>query len=196
MKAISKVYKHEHQPDDVSAANPDYIEKLTSRDMTIVNEKEYSERVLEDEASQESDEAEDWAQQDQSPLTGRISGSMEELERFQSSELMASDEVRQCLKDSLYCYQTCTETTLRCVSMGGDHAKHGPINLLMDCARICNTNAEFIMRNSTYYPQTCGICADICDECGDECDKFEEDFMKECASACRRCAESCREMAR
>ncbi len=80
--------------------------------------------------------------------------------------------------------------------MGGEHAKLEHLNLLMDCAKICSTNADFILRNSTYYPQTCGITADICDECGDTCDRFDDDFMKECANVCRRCSESCREIAR
>ncbi|MCW4000045.1 MAG: four-helix bundle copper-binding protein [Candidatus Bathyarchaeota archaeon] len=138
----------------------------------------------------------DWSEKNQSPLAGRISGTMEELERIQSCEMMYSDEVRECLKDSLDCYQSCTETTMRCLRMRGKHSEPGHINLLMDCAKICSNNADFIIRNSPYYPQTCGICADICDECSDVCDRFEDDFMKECASVCRRCAESCREMAR
>ena len=28
--------------------------------------------------------------------------------------------------------------------MGGKHAESDHINLLMDCARICNTNADFM----------------------------------------------------
>jgi hypothetical protein len=52
----------------------------------------------------------------------------------------------------------------------------------MDCARICVTNADFMLRNSNYYQQTCGITANICAECADSCEKFEEDFMKQCAN--------------
>jgi hypothetical protein len=191
---MSKPYRY--QNDDIPTEQPDYIKSLTSRDMSSVNEREYSERELEDEAAQDADEEETFNPQNQSPLTGRMSGSMEELERIQSSENKINDEVQQCLDDSLDCYKTCSKTIINCLAMGGKHAKSEHINLLMDCTKICNTNADFIMRNSTYYPQTCGICADICDECGDECDKFDEDFMKECGEMCRRCAESCREMAR
>jgi hypothetical protein len=192
---MSKVYKHE--TDDETKKLPDYIENLTStsRDMRSVDERNYSEEKLQDEATQE-DNDEDWLEKNQSPLTGHISGTMEELERMQSSQMTTSDEVRECLKDSLDCYQSCTETTMRCLSIGDKHAESEHIRLLMDCARICSINADFMLRNSTYYPQTCGITADICDECGDNCDRFDDDFMKECASVCRRCAESCREMAR
>ena len=118
------------------------------------------------------------------------------LRDFKVQKGVTSDEVRECLKDSIDCYQTCTETALRCLTLGGKHAESKHLNLLIDCAKICSTNADFMLRNSTYSPQTCGITADICDECADTCDRFEDDFMKECASMCRRCAESCREMAR
>jgi hypothetical protein len=137
-----------------------------------------------------------WATSSESPIAGRISTSMEELERMRESELMASDEVRECLKNCLDCYQTCTETTIRCLALGGKHSKLAVMSLLMDCATICNLNADFMLRNSNFYPQTCGITADICDECADVCERFDDDFMKQCASVCRRCAESCREMAR
>jgi ferredoxin len=121
---------------------------------------------------------------------------MEQLERLQSSEGVISDEVRECLEDCIDCFKTCTETLTKSLLIGGKHAKLEHLNLLMDCAKICSANADFILRNSTYYPQTCGITADICDECADMCERFKDDFMKECANACRRCAESCRELAR
>ena len=187
---------YEHETENIDKRKPDYIGEAESRDMRSIDEKGYTEKTTEDKAQTQEDADEGWSSENQSPVAGRISGTMEELERIQSSEVMTSDEVRECLKDSLDCYQTCTETTIRCLTMGGKHAEHEHLNLLMDCARICNTNADFMLRNSTYYPQTCGITADICDECADTCDRFDDDFMKECASVCRRCAESCREMAR
>ncbi len=111
---MSKIYRNE--TDDQTKRQPDYIENLTGRDMTNVNDRDYTEGVLEDEARQEGDQEENWTR-NQSPLTGRMSGTMEELERIQSSETMASDEVRQCLRDSLDCYQSCSETILRCLAM-------------------------------------------------------------------------------
>ena len=188
---MSESYKHETE--NLQKGKPEYLED-ESRDMR--SEKGYTKGTTEDEAQTKEDEDEEWSERSQSPLAGRMSGSMEQLERIQSSEVTTSDEVRECLRDSLDCYQMCTETAARCLTMGGKHAEFEHMNLLMDCAKICSTNADFIIRNSTYYPQTCGITADICDECADNCDRFDEDFMKECASVCRRCAESCREMAR
>jgi hypothetical protein len=132
----------------------------------------------------------------QSQVAGRLTGTMEDLERMQESKFLMSEEVRECIQDCLDCFRTCNQTLLRCLSMGGKHAKLEHVNLIMDCARICNTNVDFMLRNSAYYPQSCGLTADICDECSDVCERFEDGFMKECALVCSRCAESCREMAR
>lgn len=169
--------------------------KDESRERTEPYEEGYSGEALENKAQDDEDD-EEWTGEPHPPIAGKMTGSMEQLERMQGSELIASVEVRECIKDCLDSYRTCTETTTKCLSMGGKHAKLEHLNLLTDCAKICNTNADFMLRNSTYYPQTCGITADICDECADSCDRFEDDFMRECASVCRRCAESCREMAR
>jgi hypothetical protein len=190
---VSDSYRHDIEPLD--RRKPD-LGEVEARDMRGVDEKNYTDESAEGETHTQEDEEEGWTPEKQSPIAGRITGTMEELERMQSSEAMASDEVRECLKDSLDCYQSCTETAIRCLTLGRRHAEYEHLNLLLDCAKICSTNADFMLRNSTYYPQTCGICADICDECADTCDRFEDDFMKECASVCRRCAESCREMAR
>jgi len=162
----------------------------------VRSEKIYTGDETEDEALPQEEDDEELSMKNESPLAGRMAGSMEHLERIQSSEVLSIDEVRECLRDSLDCYQTCTETIARCLITGGKHAAYEHLNLLMDCSKICNTNADFIIRNSPYYPQICGITADMCDECADNCDRFDEDFMKECSAVCRRCAESCREMAR
>jgi hypothetical protein len=139
--------------------------------------------------------SESW-QSRESQVAGRLTGTMEDLERIQETEFIMSEEVRECIQDCVDCYRTCSQTLIRCLNIGGKHAEVEHVNLIMDCAKICSATADFMLRNSLYYPQTCGLTADICDECGDVCARFEEDFMKECASVCRRCAESCREMAR
>ncbi len=186
-------YFEEKESEKFEKINSDYFSKK-SRDMRDIDEPELTDD--EEKQSQEEEPDESWQSKSQSPVAGRISGTMEELERIQESEVMMSDEIRECVRDCLDCFQTCTETSARCLNIGGKHAEVEHVNLIMDCARICNTNADFMLRNSIYYPQTCGITADICDECADTCERFDDDFMKECASMCRRCAESCREMAR
>jgi hypothetical protein len=168
-----------------------FIEQIGSKDVKRMDNPYLEDGEREDQNSEESS-----SDDDQPPLAGRISGTMEELERIQQSETTTVQEIKECLIDCMDCYKTVTETMLICLNTGGKYAEIEQLNLLIDCAKICNTNADFILRNSNYYPQTCGITADICDECADICERFDDNFMKECTRVCRRCAESCREMAR
>ena len=133
-------------------ACPSYNETAASTDMRNVEHEGYTGETLEEnEAEKATDEQ--LTNDNSSPIAGRISESMEQLERMQGTETSISGEVRECLKDSLDCYQMCTETTIKCLTLGGKHAEPQHLNLLIDCAKICNTNADFILRNSTYSPK-------------------------------------------
>jgi hypothetical protein len=69
------------------------------------------------------------------------------------------------------------------------------LRLLMDCALICQTSADFMLRESTFYARVCGACADICETCADACaDISDDDRMKDCVALCRECATVCRDM--
>jgi hypothetical protein len=80
---------------------------------------------------------------------------------------------------------------------GGDHARTEHVTLLLDCAEICQTAANFMLRNSELHSRVCALCAEVCDRCAEDCEKLaaDDDMMRQCAQACRRCAEACREMA-
>jgi hypothetical protein len=94
------------------------------------------------------------------------------------------------------CHAVCLETVAHCLAMGGEHAEPGHITLLLDCAEICQTAANFMTRGSSLHVETCRVCAEVCDRCAQSCEQIAEDErMRRCAEACRRCAESCREMA-
>ena len=75
------------------------------------------------------------------------------------------------------------------------HAEAAHIRLLLDCAEICQTSANFMLRGSDLHARVCAVCAEVCERCAQDCETFEEDFMQACAQECRRCAESCRRMA-
>lgn len=107
-----------------------------------------------------------------------------------------SQEMQDCINNCLNCHAVCLETIGHCLEMGGEHASPKHIKLLQDCAQICMTSADFMLRMSNYHPQICGLCADICEACATECESMADgnDFMQRCADACRKCAESCREM--
>ena len=85
---------------------------------------------------------------------------------------------------------------MHCLQMGGRHAEAGHLQLLLDCAEICQTSANFMTRGSELHNRTCAVCAEICERCAEDCEQFgDEALMKACAETCRRCAESCRQMA-
>jgi len=104
--------------------------------------------------------------------------------------------LQECINNCLDCHKICLETITECLEMGERHSSAAHIKLLQDCAQICLTSADFMIRMSGFHPQTCGVCADVCQACAEDCEKLAngEDFMKECARICRRCAETCREM--
>lgn len=107
-----------------------------------------------------------------------------------------SQEMQQCIDNCLNCHSICLQTVGHCLEMGGNHAEAAHIRMLLDCAEICQTSANFMLRNSTFHPQVCGVCAEICEQCAVDCERFGTDaMMQQCAQSCRRCAESCRRMA-
>ena len=109
---------------------------------------------------------------------------------------MTDEKMRACIEECKSCHDICTETISHCLEIGGDHAEPNHIRLLLDCAEICRTSANFMLRMSEFHSQTCGVCADVCERCAQDCEHFGDDqMMQQCAETCRRCAESCREMA-
>jgi len=80
--------------------------------------------------------------------------------------------------------------------MGGQHAEPQHIGLLLDCAEICQTSANFMLRGSDRHMRTCAVCAEVCEQCAQDCERMGDDAqMRACAEVCRRCADSCRRMA-
>jgi hypothetical protein len=107
-----------------------------------------------------------------------------------------SERMQDCIDNCSNCHAACLETVIYCLQQGGEHAEEAHIRLLLDCAEICQTSANFMLRNSPLHGITCAACAEICERCAAACERFGDDRqMAACAAMCRRCAESCREMA-
>ncbi len=108
---------------------------------------------------------------------------------------MTGTDRQRCIDLCLECYRVCNSTINgHCLEAGGDHLRPEHVRLMVDCAEICRTSADFMMRQSPRHQLTCGICADICAQCADDCERFGDDHMRQCAAVCRRCAESCQAM--
>jgi len=103
--------------------------------------------------------------------------------------------MQACIRECLSCHSTCLETMSRSLQEGGQHAEPKPITTLLDCAAICQTSADFMLRGSELHAAVCATCAEICEACARECARFNHTFLQRCAEECRRCAEICREMA-
>ncbi len=109
---------------------------------------------------------------------------------------MLPGQMVDAIRTASGCHDTCMESVVHCLKLGGDHAAPSHIRMLIDCAEICETTANFMLRSSDYHGRVCGVCADVCEACASECKKFTDDaMMRDCAELCLRCAESCREMA-
>jgi hypothetical protein len=104
-----------------------------------------------------------------------------------------TDQIELCLLNFLdRHHRICRETITYCLFKGGEYTTEKLIRLLQDCAEICQTAANFMIRNSDILPAICNACAEVCLKCAEACEGLREDYLMEaCAEACRQCAEFC-----
>jgi len=107
------------------------------------------------------------------------------------------DAMLLCIQNCLDCYRACLQTLAYCARRGGPHADPDHLRLMTDCAEICQTSANFMLRGSAMHRHTCRACAEVCEACAADCERMAADDprMKACADTCRHCAASCRQMA-
>lgn len=104
--------------------------------------------------------------------------------------------VRHCIDECVRCHEVCLSTVPYCLEQGGRHAAEEHVTLLLDCADICQSSADFMLRASDQHGRICAACAAICQRCAEACAAFvDDDVMRACAQACRRCADSCEQVA-
>jgi hypothetical protein len=102
---------------------------------------------------------------------------------------------QQCIDACQECHTVCLDAVAYCLLMGEEHAKPSHIKALLDCAEICQTSANLMLRGSHLQAITCETCAEACEDCARYCDQFAVDLkMQACADLCRRCSRSCRAM--
>ena len=107
-----------------------------------------------------------------------------------------SGNMQQCIQECLTCHSVCLSTVQHCLQLGEQHAEAQHITTLLDCAEICQTSANFMLRGSALHTRTCGVCAEVCTRCAEACERMGDDTqMQACAQECRRCSDSCRRMA-
>ena len=111
--------------------------------------------------------------------------------------LHTDDEMQKCIELCQDCHALCTQTVGHCLKLGGPHAAPEHIRLLLDCAQICDTTAQYLLRGSSLHERMCGLCAEVCRQCADNCVQVAggDQMVNQCAEMCRRCAGSCERMA-
>ncbi|MGV3530852.1 MAG: four-helix bundle copper-binding protein [Chthoniobacteraceae bacterium] len=106
----------------------------------------------------------------------------------------ADPKLEECIKECLNCHHICLEMAMNhCLKLGGKHTEPAHFRLMINCAEICQTSANFMLSGSELHHLTCGVCAEVCRRCADDCERIGD--MQECVEACRSCADSCARMA-
>ncbi|XXT21317.1 four-helix bundle copper-binding protein [Sorangium sp. So ce429] len=107
----------------------------------------------------------------------------------------ASQAFQSTARAAQSCQSICVESIQYCLQMGGSHVEPSHMQLLQDCAEICETTATFLLRGSPQHAQVTTACATICELCAQSCDRFTGDAqMKACADECRHCAAACQKL--
>lgn len=103
-------------------------------------------------------------------------------------------DIQDCIANCKRCHETCLRMAMTyCLQMGGRHAEPEHLQLMIGCAEICQTAANFMLYGSPVHGAVCAACAEVCEACALSCEDVGD--MEECEAECLRCAESCREMA-
>lgn len=103
--------------------------------------------------------------------------------------------MRECIDTCQACHDTCLEMAMsHCLAIGGAHVEAEHMRLMMNCAEICQTAANFMLSQSPLHTAVCAVCAEVCNACAISCEKVGN--MDQCVEECRRCAQSCQEMGR
>jgi hypothetical protein len=110
-----------------------------------------------------------------------------------SGRLFSQNSTQSCMEICTQCHQTLMHTAMQyCLPIGGNHVDPEHFRLMMNCAEMCQTAANFQLSDSKYCRQVSSLTAEICEECAASCEKLGD--MDDCVLACRQCALCCRGM--
>jgi len=134
----------------------------------------------------------------------RMPGALPQLSTLQASRVAAmegghhaNEEMSKCIQICRDCHAMCTQTIAHCLKLGGRHATPDHIRLLADCAQMCATSADYMLRESPFHDRTCRLCSELCKLCAKDCEQVagDDQMVKQCVEMCRKCAGSCERMA-
>jgi len=103
--------------------------------------------------------------------------------------------MKDCIDLCTASHVMCLETANHVANAARSTAPVQLIALLNDCAEICQSTANSMIRASALHPILCRACAEACERCARDCEQQSGDRqLANCAATCRRCASSCRQM--
>jgi len=113
--------------------------------------------------------------------------SMAEEER---ERVAISEEMRQCIDATSECYTVCTETLTY-----SSNAAH--IKLLIDCAEICQTTQNTLLRASDLGIMLAAVCVEACEKVAESCRRIDtaDGQLNACAEMCDHTANCCGRLA-
>lgn len=127
--------------------------------------------------------------------------------------------MQDCIENCNRCHAVALETYNYSLWLGGRYNESVHLRLLLDCAEISQTSANFMLRGSDLHRETCRACAVVCENTAQSCDHYTatgagegapmsshsgpphiskdkpDEQLKYCAQVARECAKSCRAMA-
>ncbi|NBW75813.1 MAG: four-helix bundle copper-binding protein [Sphingomonadaceae bacterium] len=104
--------------------------------------------------------------------------------------------MKECIDLCTASHAMCLETASHVATSSRSPSPAPLLALLSDCAEICQTTANSMLRRSALHTILCRACAEACDQCARECERWRDDRqLTLCAETCRRCAEACRHTA-
>jgi hypothetical protein len=105
------------------------------------------------------------------------------------------NSMEDCIDLCIASHRMCLTTVNYAMKRGGALASPAMLAMLADCAELCQTTANSMLRGSPLHQVLCQACAEACARCADECSHHQADQqMVRCAQTCRTCAEGCRTM--
>jgi hypothetical protein len=109
--------------------------------------------------------------------------------------IATASAIKNCIEACQRCHQVCLQTAMTyCLQQGGPHAKADHLRIMLNCAELCQTAANFMLSEAPQHTSVCGVCAEVCAACALSCEQIGQ--MDECAKVCRHCARECERMAR
>src|SRR5262249_43184483 len=83
-----------------------------------------------------------------------------EMMRGMSDPEAMSHAIQICQECHSHCLR---EAMQKCLELGGPHVQPEHLRLMLNCAEMCQTCANFMLSASPLHGKVCGVCAEVCE---------------------------------